>query len=636
MPGRVAPSLISCLLALTVVSAARAEMMQFTPDRDNTLYEHLELDLSNGMGDYIFMGQIGTNANPPSMLRRALLRFVVSAIPPDAVIDSVQVQFTIVQVPPQGLAVGGIATLHRVLADWGEGDSNAPGVEGQGADAQPTDATWDYRFYDMVSPVAWDTPGGDFLAQESASVGYGTDPESLVFISTRGLVRDVQNWVRNPGENFGWIVLGNEGQDHTARSMNSKDVDVGSPPFLTVEYHIEGPTDTLDLELITAELIRPVVITNAGDGSNRLFIVEQAGRIRIYDLATDTLLATPFLDITGPVDDGGDEQGLLGLAFHPDFESNRQFYVNYTYDPGPGLDRTRIAMYQASLGNPDIANTTETVILEFEQDFSNHNGGDLHFDPQGYLVISSGDGGSGGDPNRRAQDLNYLLGKMLRIDIDSNRGSEGGLELCGLVQNYTIPLENPFTGPDDGCDEILHYGLRNPWRFSFDARTDEMFIGDVGQGNWEEVDFALPGELGLNFGWPCFEGTHNFYFPDETCPAAVDPIIEYSSGSGSGNCAVTGGYVYRGGNKALQGRYVYADYCSARIWIATREGDSWVSELWTESPALGSVSTFGQDEQCELYVADFGSIGVNGDENVYRIVDTENLDSSGFEQLRCQ
>lgn len=632
MPGRIAPSLISCLLALTVFSSARAEMMQFTPDRDNTLYEHPEFDLSNGLGDYIFMGQIGTNANPPSMLRRALVRFDLSVITPDAVIDSVQVQFTIVQVPPQEVAVGGIATLHRLLADWGEGDSNAPGVEGQGTDAQPMDATWDYRFYDMVSPVTWDTPGGDFLAQESAGVGYGTDPETLVFISTRDLVRDVQNWVRNPDENFGWILLGSEGQDHTARSMNSKDEDVGSPPLLTVEYHIEGPTDNLELELVTSDLTNPVVITNAGDGSNRLFIVEQEGVIRIYDLENDTLLATPFLDISDQVESDGSEEGLLGLAFHPDYETNGQFYVNYTYPPPLGDDFTRIAMFEVSAGNPDVADpNSEVSILEFEQDFDNHNGGDMHFDPNGYLVIATGDGGSGDDPNNRGQSLDTLLGKMLRIDVDSTRSPDGDTTgLCGLVQNYSIPPDNPYAGADEGCDEILHYGLRNPWRFSFDARTGEMFIGDVGQGLWEEISYAPVGATNINYGWRICEGAHIRGEEEVLCDFGTLPIIEYSSGAGSGNCSVTGGYVYRGGNKSLQGRYVYGDYCSARIWIATREGDNWVSEEWMESPSLGFIPTFGQDEQCELYVADF----TGG--NIYRFSSSEIIDSDGFEELRCQ
>ncbi len=390
-----------------------------------------------------------------------------------------------------------------------------------------------------------------------------------------------------------------------------------------------GPTEGLVLEPVASGLNQPVGIVNAGDGSQRLFIVEQAGVIRIYDLQTDTLLPTPFLDISASVLSGG-EQGLLGLAFHPNYEINGQFYVNYTYDPGLGDDRTRIAMYQASVGNPDIADTTETVILEFEQDAPNHNGGDMHFDPDGYLVIASGDGGGSNDQYGNAQNVDTLKGAMLRIDVDGDPPVGG--ELCGITElaNYGIPADNAFPGANDGCDEILHYGMRNPWRFSFDARTEEMYIGDVGQSNWEEVDYTASGETGINFGWPECEGAHERISPSEPCevPAYRNPIIEYPRSSG--NCAVTGGYVYRGGIESLQGRYVYADYCSARIWIATREGDNWISEEWVESPSLSTISTFGQDETCELYVVN-RSAG-----NVYRIVDTEEIDHSGFEALRCQ
>lgn len=619
MRGRVAPVLICWLMLPAVDSIAWAETMQFTPDRDNTLYEDIDGDISNGAGDFIFMGRTGPDGD--SELRRAVIHFDVSAIPANAIIDSVEVGFQIVTVPQT--PTGGTATLHRVLADWGEGDSNAPAFEGQGTAAQTDDATWLYRFFDTE---LWDVSGGDFRLEESASQGYGTGTGPLIFTSTPDLIRDVRKWVKYPSENFGWILLGSEGLDFTARKMDSRENQGGMPALLTVDYHMAGPTDDLSLEVVASGLTRPVAIANPGDGSGRLFIVEQAGIIRIVDLSDDTMLGTPFLDITALVDDAQNEQGLLGLAFHPDYENNRQFYVNYTYDPGPGPDRTRIAMYQASVGNPNIADTTETVILEFEQDSSNHNGGDIHFDPEGYLVIATGDGGGSNDPNNRGQTLTTLLGKMLRIDVDgASRGSTG---LCGLVQNYSIPPGNPYAGVDEGCDEILHYGMRNPWRFSFDAVTGDMFIGDVGQGLWEEISFAPYGSSDINFGWKICEGAHVRGSSSTPCTFGELPIIEFSS-SGTGNCSVTGGYMYRGGNKNLQGRYIYADYCSARIWIATRDGDTWSSEEWSESPSLGAIPTFGQDEQCELYVADFSS------DSVYRIVHADNLDSSGFEELRC-
>jgi glucose/arabinose dehydrogenase len=624
MRGRVFLPLFPLLLVLTVDSAVRADVMQFEADRDNTLYESVAGNISNGSGSFVFLGRTGPDGD--SRLRRALIHFDVSALPEGAVVDSVTVSFEIAAVPQPQNAVGGTATLYRVLNDWGEGDSNAPGAEGQGIEAQTGDATWQFRFYDTLM---WDMAGGDFIPQESADSGYGTDLETLTFTSTPGLVSDVQAWANNPGLNNGWMLLGSEGLDFTARKTDSKDRQGGSPPLLTVDYHVEGITDNLSLELVASGLSQPVGIANAGDGSNRLFIVLQSGLIRIYDLETQTLLGTPFLNISALVDDSGSEQGLLGLAFHPDYESNRQFYVNYTYDPGPGLDRTRIAMYQASAGNPNIALTTETQILEFEQNASNHNGGDMHFDPDGYLVIASGDGG--GSPGTRPQNPDLLVGKMLRIDVDTSSITDGVNELCGLVQNYGIPPGNAFPGSKDGCDEILHFGLRNPWRFSIDASTGEMYIADVGQGLWEEVDYTEPGESGINFGWPDCEGAHEYPPNGELCtnPAFRNPIIEYSS-SGTGNCSVTGGYVYRGGSTRLQGRYIYGDYCSARIWIATRAGDNWISEEWMESPALGSISTFGQDEHCELYVANYSGNAI------YRIVDSQYIDSSGFEALRCQ
>ncbi len=633
MQGRALKLLVFPFALLAVDSAAWADVLQFAPDRDATLYEDVGGGVANGSGSHVFMGRTGPDADSSS--RRALLRFDVSAIPADAVIDSAELSFGINQVPSV-LPTGGTVSVHRVVADWGEGGSNAPGPEGGGTAAQSQDATWQHRFYDTEF---WTEPGGDFLLTASSASGYGADIETITLPSTEAMTRDIRKWVKYPDENFGWMMIGNETQDYTARRIDSRDQGGGAPPELTVEFHMAGVTDNLGLELLTSGLDSPVVITNAGDGSDRLFIVEQEGIIRIFDLSSGTLLPTPFLDITAEVDDVGSEQGLLGLAFHPDFENNRQFYVNYTYDPGPGLDRTRIAMYQASVGNPNIANTTETVILEFEQDFANHNGGDIHFDPDGYLVIATGDGGSGNDPNNRAQTLTTLLGKMLRIDIDSSRAkddvSEGGTGLCGLVQNYAIPAGNPYVGGDSGCDEILHIGMRNPWRFSFDALTGDMFIGDVGQGLWEEISFAPAGATDINFGWKICEGAHVRGSSTNLCTFGELPIIEYARSGG--NCAVTGGYVYRGPIASLQGRYVYADYCSARIWIAEFDGANWVSEEWMETPSLGAIPTFGQDEQCNLYVADFGT------NSIYRFVNTELFFESGFENgafagdpLSCQ
>jgi glucose/arabinose dehydrogenase len=621
-PTRVLQIFSVVLLAFAAVPAW-AVQLQFTPSKDNTLYEDAEGDVSNGSGEALFMGRVAGDGS--FELRRAVVAFDVSGIPWFATIDSVEVNFTINQVPnPPG--PGGIAYLHRLTSDWGEGGSNAFGGEGQGITAQTGDASWQHRFYDTE---LWDSPGGDFLEPESASEPYGNGLQALTFGSTPELVRDVQDWVRNPHRNFGWILLGDEGgAGGTARRISSRENNEDLPiPQLTVNYSVNLELTPIASGLSTTR--GPVGVTNAGDGSGRVFIVEQQGIIHIFDTATQMVLPVEFLNISTLVDDSSNEQGLLGLAFHPDYSNNRQFYVYYTYDPDPdpGPDRSRVAMYRANAVNPDIADALETPILEFAQDSSNHNGGDLHFGRDGYLYIASGDGGGQDDEFDNAQDVDSLKGKLLRIDVDSK---PGGNELCGLVQNYAIPSGNAFPGGNNGCDEILHYGLRNPWRFSFDALTEEMYIGDVGQFEWEEIDYAPVGASGINFGWSCREGFENYVPPGNACISAwTDPLFVY--GHVSGNCSVTGGFVYRGSAARLAGHYFYGDWCSDKIWIATRDGDNWSSAEWEEaSSVLNSLSSFGQDERCELYVTDRNA-GI-----VYRIDDPEGISSSGFENLYCR
>jgi glucose/arabinose dehydrogenase len=362
------------------------------------------------------------------------------------------------------------------------------------------------------------------------------------------------------------------------------------------------PTD-LELEFVTGGLTRPVTIRHAGDGSGRLFIVEQAGRIRIYDTNAGTLLPTPFLDIVALVDDSGNEQGLLGLDFHPNFETNGYFYVNYTRDPPTGLDRTVIARYEVS-ANPDVAEPASAfTLLEIAQDFSNHNGGDIHFGPDGYLYIGMGDGGSGNDPNNRAQNLGQLLGKMLRIDVDGSAPAEPN-DLCGLIKNYGIPADNPFQGGSGDCDEIWAFGVRNPWRWSFDRITDDLVIGDVGQNAIEEVDFQKAASSGgENYGWSCMEGNNATSNPACLPGGLVAPIFTYTHSFG---CSITGGYVYRGPISALDGSYVVADYCSGRIWFGDETSPNvWTFNQWMDTTM--SISSFGEDEVGNVYVADFNS-----------------------------
>ncbi len=359
------------------------------------------------------------------------------------------------------------------------------------------------------------------------------------------------------------------------------------------------PAEAL-LELVVDGLERPVVIRHADDA--RLFVVEQPGRIRLLT-ADRVLLPTPFLDIAGRVDDEGSEQGLLGLAFHPDYADNGYFYVYYTYDPpGAGSDHSRVSRFSVG-DDPDLADpASELVLLEFEHPFANHNGGDLHFGPDGYLYIASGDGGGGGDPLDNAQNPNSPLGKLLRIDVDG----AGGAPDCNLVagDHYGIPADNAYTdGPGGaGCDELYALGLRNPWRFAFDRATDDLWIADVGQSAFEEIDFVPGGTgAGLNFGWRCYEGDAEFNL-DGCDDDYFFPLL--TTAHADGNCSITGGHVYRGaGEPALYGRYFFSDFCNTAIRTARRSGGEVIVEDAIPAGELSQPSTFGEDVDGELYVA---------------------------------
>ncbi len=347
----------------------------------------------------------------------------------------------------------------------------------------------------------------------------------------------------------------------------------------------------LGLTLFASGLDQPVDIANAGD--DRLFVVERPGTIRIVQ-SDGTVLATPFLDIAAEVGTSGLEQGLLGLAFHPDYAANGYFYVNYTDNNGD----TNIARFSVDPGDPDLADPlSEQTVLTITQPFENHNGGDLNFGPDGFLYIGMGDGGDGGDPDDRAQDLNDLLGKMLRIDVTG-------------VTTYTIPASNPYT-QTAGLDEIWDLGLRNPWRFSFDRLTGDMYIGDVGQIAWEEVDLEPAGSMGgVNYGWRCYEGNHEFNLTG--CGPIGDytfPIHEYDHTAG--DRAIAGGFVYRGAQfPDLAGHYVFADYISGNFWdLFPDGGGGW--QVTDHGFLLANPSTFGESASGELYVAALGLMTIH-------------------------
>ena len=353
----------------------------------------------------------------------------------------------------------------------------------------------------------------------------------------------------------------------------------------------------LSLQLVKSGFSRPVLVTNAGDGSGRLFVVEQGGLVRI--ISGGSILTTPFIDLRGAVTTGS-EQGLLGLAFHPSYPALPYIYVNFTDLRG----NTVINRYTVS-ANPNVINRASGVrIMTIGQPYSNHNGGNLAFGPDGYLYIGMGDGGSGGDPENRAQNINTLLGKLLRIDINHGSGTK----------HYRPPATNPYVGRT-GLDEIWSIGLRNPWRWSFDRLTGQLWIGDVGQARYEEVDRSsprngYPAGRGVNFGWSVMEGRACFK-PMTGCNTTGKqlPQVAYAHAvSGTDNCSVTGGFVYRGSaDPVLVGGYVYGDFCSGRIWVMSPTASAPVTPTLvrdaTATPRL-AISSFGEDEAGELYVCD--------------------------------
>jgi glucose/arabinose dehydrogenase len=337
---------------------------------------------------------------------------------------------------------------------------------------------------------------------------------------------------------------------------------------------------------VVAGLDLPVDIQNAGDSSGRLFVVEKHGRIRI--IQNGQLLPTPFLDIHNEVGSQANEQGLLGLAFHPGYATSGLFFVNYTDVNG----NTVIARFHVSANDPNLADpSSEVDLIHVDQPYVNHNGGGLAFGPDGYLYIGLGDGGSAGDPHRNGQNLQTMLGKLLRIDVDHGNP-------------YAIPSDNPYaTG--GGLPEIWAYGLRNPWRFSFDRQTGGLYIADVGQDRWEEVDYVPAGTSGgLDFGWSFYEGTHPYHEQPPANVTFIMPVTEYSHDYG---CAVTGGYVYRGASlPEWQGVYLYGDYCSGTIWGLIQTGEN----TWQTKPlfsGVAQITTFGVDEAGEIYLTDYQS-----------------------------
>lgn len=365
---------------------------------------------------------------------------------------------------------------------------------------------------------------------------------------------------------------------------SARAVDVGLPPE-RVDVRLRKVADGFS---------SPLGVTGAGDGKSWLYVVEQDGLIRVF--RDGRIARRPFIDVSDKTEGGG-EQGLLGLAFHPDYADNGRFYVNYTDRAGD----TVVAEYLRSRTAYARARpSSERVLLQVDQPFSNHNGGGLAFGPDGHLYIALGDGGSAGDPQGHGQRKDTLLGKILRVDVSARDG-------------YGIPDDNPFTGDPAARGEIWAYGLRNPWRITFDRATGDLWIGDVGQGMWEEVDREAAGSPGgLNYGWNVKEG-RECYPAGDRCELAgvteemVDPVTVYSHDDG---CSITGGYVYRGrAYPVLQGNYLFSDYCSGTIWGISAEGPAEQEPVVLRESGL-SVSSFGEGDAGELYLVDLAAGGL--------------------------
>lgn len=356
------------------------------------------------------------------------------------------------------------------------------------------------------------------------------------------------------------------------------------------------------IELYANGFSNPVGIKHAND--NRLFIVEKAGVIKIIE-SQQNVNTTPFLDINSLVSNSGGERGLLGLAFHPNYSSNGFFFVNYINNAG----NTVISRFVTNPPDSDTADpNSEVILMTINQPYSNHNGGDIAFGEEGYLYIATGDGGSGSDPENRSQDLTTLLGKLLRINVNNS----------GTNPNYAIPADNPFVSNSNALDEIWAYGLRNPWRFSFDRTNNDLWIADVGQFEIEEINKVSTTESGINYGWRCYEG--NSPFNTDNCPSSstmVFPVSQYThSSSGEFKCSITGGYNYQGSQfPEFVDTYFFADYCSDEIGTLIFENNAWTMAFTTPFNNKGWTS-FGEDNIGELYIA-AASTG-----EIFRIIDT--------------
>lgn len=392
-----------------------------------------------------------------------------------------------------------------------------------------------------------------------------------------------------------------------------------SPVLLLIfSFCLNAQAQMIKLTPFAIGFSKPVDISNSGmQGDTRLFITEKDGRIKIAQ-NDGNVLSTPFLDIDAKVNSSANERGLLGLCFHPKYEINGYFYVHYSNNNG----HSTIARYRVSTSNPNIADpTSEKIIILINQPYNNHNAGDLDFGPDGYLYIGMGDGGNGGDPGNRSQNPKNLLGKMLRLDVDTEN------------EPYIIPPSNPYPNNNDTLPEIWAMGLRNPWRFSFDTLMNEIWIADVGQDKWEEINVASTYQSAINYGWRCYEGFERFNYSDCNDKTKFhNPISSYANIFDVG-CSVTGGFVYRGLNHpSLYGKYIYTDFCTGIFWTLYRDVNG--SVIYNQVADMDNMefATFGLDISGELYVAGLanGTVFQIGSDPVNNTEESPNLLTSSI------
>lgn len=636
---------ISLLLGSTCIYA---ETVTLNPSKDNSLFESADGNLSNGQGKYLFAGKTRNGA-----IRRALLAFpIADAIPTGATINSVTLSLHMSQ------SVAGTETVqvHRMERDWGESSSSALGEEGSGTKAEKGDATWLHTYFDEET---WQQNGGDFVATASANQAIGVEGETYSWASTSTLVADVQHWLDAPDSNFGWILIGNEASNRTAKRFNSREfTNVSLRPQLVVEFTATSTPKPLDnpfpqtiaqggvhihLKPLAEGMVAPNFGTAAPGDPDHLYVGDQTGTLWRINLTTGEKIVFADLSdtlITLGISGAGsyDERGFLGFAFHPNYADNG---LLYTYSSEPATANADFPLENADHDsvvkvwqvtqpkNLDSRPADPRVLLRIAQPQFNHNGGGMVFDAKGLLYIALGDGGGADDPYANGQNLQTPWGSILRIDPLGNNSRN---------KQYGIPNDNPFVNQTDAVAEIFAYGLRNPFRLSVDRTTNTLYAADVGQNKVEEINRIIAGG---NYGWALKEGPFVFESNGDAAgfvtnavlndDKLIDPVAAYDHDEG---ISIIGGFVYRGRHTSslLTGSYIFADYAKTanrdgRLFY-WREGNDIQELQLLERDSVGLfIMGFAEDADGGLYVLGNTSGNTSGNTGqVLRLLPESSID----------